>query len=74
MPLFYDEALIQLVRQRLMQDNRTAGVTVDVGCTDGCICLMGRVDTLEQAETAELVVEGMIGVRSVLNNIIVRQR
>ncbi len=74
MPLFYDEALIQLVRQRLMQDRRTAGVTVDICCTDGCICLMGRVDRLEQAETAEVLVQGMLGVRSVLNNIVVRRK
>lgn len=72
MPMFHDEALSQLIRQRLMADCRTAGVTVEVNCSDGCICLLGHVDSAEQRKTAELLIEGMTGVRSVLNRIMVR--
>jgi osmotically-inducible protein OsmY len=68
----YDEALIQLVRQRFMQDTRTQGAMVDICCSEGCICLIGRVDTSEQKLTAGMLVEGMHGVKSVLNNITVR--
>lgn len=72
MPIIFDVALEQLVRARLQGDSRTAGVMVDVCCEDGCICLIGRVDNTEQKQAAEFLVEGLTGVRSVLNQITVR--
>lgn len=55
-----------------MQDSRTQGVTVDVCCTDGCICLIGRVDSAVQKDTAEMLVGGVLGVKAVLNNLSIR--
>lgn len=72
MPMIFDEALGQLIRARLMQDRRTAGVTVDVCCNDGCICLTGLVDSPHQKETAVFLVEGLTGVRSVTDQIVVK--
>ena len=72
MPMIYDVALTQLIRERLQSDRRTSGLTVDVSCCDGSICLIGRVDTEEQKDTALFLVEGMNGVRSVLDQIVVR--
>ena len=73
MPMIFDEALGQLIRKRLQEDKRTAGATLDVSCCDGCICLLGHVDTEEQKDAAVFLVEGLTGVRSVIDQIIVRQ-
>ena len=73
MHMIFDEALGQTIRARLQQDRRTAGVTVDVNCCDGCICLVGNVDSNEQKEAAVFLVEGLAGVRSITDQIIVRQ-
>jgi len=72
-PLIFDEALSQLIRKRLQEDRRTAGATVDVTCSDGSICLLGYVDTEEQKDAAVFLVHGLTGVRSVTDQIIVRQ-
>ena len=72
MPMIFDVALSQLIRARLQQDIRTAGATVDVSCTDGTICLIGQVDTEEQKDTALFLVEGLIGVKAVMDQIVVR--
>ena len=73
MPMIFDVALSQLVRERLQHDARTAGVTVDVSCSNGDICLIGRVDTEEQKDTALFLVQGLTGVKSVMDQIIIRQ-
>jgi osmotically-inducible protein OsmY len=73
MPMIFDEAMGQLIRQRLMQDRRTAGVTIAITCADGCISLMGRVDTEEQKNATLFLINGMAGVRSVHDQIIVKQ-
>lgn len=73
MPMIYDVAMTQLIRERLQNDRRTAGLTVDIVCTDGSISLIGSADNDEQRDTAVWLVEGMAGVRSVLDQIIVRR-
>jgi osmotically-inducible protein OsmY len=73
MPIIFDVALTQLIRERLQQDARTAGAMIDVSCTDGAICLIGHADTQEQKEATLFVVKGMIGVRSIMDQIIIRR-
>ncbi len=73
MPFIYDAALDQLVRERLQNDKRTAGLTLDVSCADGSICLTGRVDTEQQRDAVLFLVEGLTGVRSIEDKIIVKQ-
>jgi osmotically-inducible protein OsmY len=73
MPMIFDVAMSQLIRERLQKDRRTSGLTVDVSCSDGSISLIGSVDTEEQRDTAVFLVEGLAGVRSVLDHIIVRR-
>lgn len=72
MPMIFDVAMGQLIRERLQRDKRTAGVTVDVSCADGCISLIGEVDTEEQKSAALFIIEGLSGVRSVMDQIIIR--
>lgn len=72
MPIMMDNALNQIIRERLQQDRRTAGATVDVNCCEGCISLVGRVDTEEQKQAAVFVVEGLTGVRMIHDHIVVR--
>ena len=74
MPMFLDEALGQMIRQRLLQDKRTAGLTVDVCCSNGCICLVGHVDSRAQKDAALFLIEGLPGVRSVSDQMIIRDR
>ncbi len=73
MPIVYDVAIVQLIRERLQQDARTAGAMVDVDCTDGAVCLIGQVDTKEQKDTALFLVAGLTGVSSVTDRISIRQ-
>jgi len=73
MPSIYDIALCQLIRDRLQQDKRTAGMTVDVTSCDGSVCLVGRVDTEAEKEAALFVVQGLTSVRCILDQIAVRQ-
>ncbi|MBI2842445.1 MAG: BON domain-containing protein [Armatimonadetes bacterium] len=72
MPMIFDEAMGQIIRERLMQDRRTAGLTVEICCNDGCICLVGQADSVEQRDAAIFLIEGLTGVRSVMDQIVVR--
>ncbi|MEN6521457.1 MAG: BON domain-containing protein [Armatimonadota bacterium] len=72
MPMIFDAAMGQLIRERLQQDKRTAGVTVEINCADGCISLIGEVDSEEQKNTTLFLIEGLSGVRSVMDQIIIR--
>lgn len=74
MPMIFDMAMCQLVRERLQHDARTAGMTVDVSCSNGYISLVGSVDTKEQKDTAIFLLEGLTGVKSVTDQIVVRQQ
>ncbi|MCX8052778.1 MAG: BON domain-containing protein [Armatimonadetes bacterium] len=66
------EALAALVRDRLLADYRVASQPIDVRCSDGCVSLVGFVDTPEQKELVVRLVSGLIGVRSVTDGIEVR--
>lgn len=62
---FQDEALAQRVRQAITQDKRIGGLPMMVRAAGGEISLKGRVDTPEQKELAQLVAQGVPGVRGV---------
>jgi len=74
MPMVYDAAIRQLIMERLQQDKRTAGAMVDVSCTDGCIRLIGQVDSEEQKKAALFIIEGLPGISNISDQIIVRER
>ena len=67
-----NEALVALVRDRLMGDSRTAAQPIDVCCSEGFVSLIGFVDTLEQKSLAVQLVTGLIGVRNIKDEIVVR--
>lgn len=62
---FQDEALAQRVRHAITQDKRIGGLPIMVRAANGEIALKGRVDTPEQRELAQLVAQGIPGVRYV---------
>ncbi len=66
------EALAALVRDRLLADCRIASQPIDVSCCEGCVSLIGFADTLEQKRLAVQLVTGLIGVRTVKDEIVVR--
>ena len=61
-----------IIRSRLTEDRRTGGQAIDVLVTNGDIYLMGRVDSDDQREAAEMIVRGLVGVRGIVDNIVVR--
>ena len=67
-----NQVLGALVRDRLLGDCRLAAQPIDVSCCDGCVSLIGFVDTPEQKQLAMQLVMGLIGVRSIEDEIVVR--
>lgn len=67
-----NEALMALIRNRLMQDSRIACAAIDVRCAEGYVHLIGMVDTPEQKEVAVALVTGLVGVRKVIDELGVR--
>ena len=66
------QALVALVRDRLLADHRLSAQPIDACCCDGCVSLVGFVDTPEQKQLAVQLIVGLIGVRSVEDQIVVR--
>ncbi|MDH7600916.1 MAG: BON domain-containing protein [Armatimonadota bacterium] len=65
-------ALLCLVRERLLHDLRLAGQSIDVSCCEGCVWLVGAVDSPELKKLAVDLVSGLIGVRQVKDQLVVR--
>lgn len=68
-----NHALMAMISQRLQQDHRVSSLSIDVICTDGCVCLRGTVDTPDQKKLAMQLLAGMIGVSSVQDELAVKQ-
>ena len=68
-----NQALMEAIRDRLLEDSRIASLAIDVSCADGFVCLVGSVDTVEQTELAVKLITGMVGVRNVREELRVRE-
>ncbi len=66
-----NEALMALIRGRLISDCRLSALAIDVRCREGSVALVGRVDSDEQKRLAIELVKGMIGVCSVSDELTV---
>jgi osmotically-inducible protein OsmY len=66
------EALLSLIRHRLLNDCRLAGQSIDVAYSDGCISLVGMVDAPELKKLAVELISGLIGVGWVKDELVVR--
>lgn len=64
-----DAALLSIIRDTLMRDERTAGQTIDVLVSEGLVVLFGRCDEEHQAQVAVTLAKGLVGVRDVLDRI-----
>ena len=67
-----NQALVAVIRDRLMADGRISALAIDVSCAEGFVCLIGSVDTAEQRDLAVELVTGMVGVRNVQDELFVR--
>ena len=67
-----NEALVALIRARLLQDSRIAALAIDVCSCDGHVSLIGSVDTPDQKKLTVELVRGLIGVRNVVDELRVR--
>ncbi len=67
-----NEALAMLIRSRLAQDCRISALPIDITCRDGEVCLLGSVDTPYQKQLAVELVTGMIGVRTIVDELVIR--
>jgi len=64
-----DSALINTVRDTLMNDARTAGQTIDVIVSEGVVVLFGACDEETHAGIAVTLTQGLVGVSRVLDRI-----
>ena len=71
-PLPGDKALAEAVRRELREDAPTTAVTLTVEVRERVVTLVGTVDGLEDAETAETVVWAVPGVVGVHDEIATR--
>lgn len=67
-----DTVITTRVEAALAKDPIASALDVEVDTFEGRVQLSGFVETEEQAERAEEIAEGIRGVRSVENNIIVK--
>ena len=67
-----NQAMIALISERLASDSRLAALAIDVCCADGFVLLVGSVDTIEQKKLAVNLVTGLIGVRNVKDELVMR--
>ena len=61
----HDEALSMSVRDALSADKRISSLPIQVRVTNGDVFLKGSVDSLEQRDVAQFIVQGVQGVRHV---------
>ena len=67
-----DQAITDIVRSRLSEDQDTSGQTIDVTVTEGDLFLVGWCDSTDQKISAVRIAKGTHGVRTVINDIRVR--
>ena len=67
-----EQMMAGLIRMRLCEDRRTGGQTIDVLVVNGDVYLLGQVDSDDQREAAEKIVEGLFGVRQIVDEVVVR--
>ena len=70
---FRNDALVTIIRDRLMRDSRIAALSIDISCSDGYVSIVGVVDSPEQRELIINLISGMIGVRNVMDQLIVKR-
>ena len=68
-----DQAITQIVRTRLGEDQDTCGQTIDVSVADGDLFLIGSCDSDNQKVSAVRIAKGAYGVRTVIDEIRVRR-
>lgn len=64
-----DATITASVKTRLLADDRTDGLKIDVDTQSGVVHLSGEVDTPDQIKTAEVIAKKVDGVKSVENNL-----
>ncbi|MHB9035512.1 MAG: BON domain-containing protein [Armatimonadota bacterium] len=67
-----NDALMAMICDRLACDRRVSALPIDVCCCDGQVSLIGVVDTAEQKRLALDLVSGVMGVHSVIDQIMVK--
>ena len=67
-----EQVMAGLIRTRLGEDRRTCGQPIDVLVADGDVYLLGHCDNDDQREAAETIIEGLVGVRQIVDNIQIR--
>ncbi len=68
-----EQAIAELVKNRLGTNQDTCGQTIDVTVADGDLFLIGWCDSEDQKVSAVRIAKGACGVRTVIDNIRVRR-
>ncbi|MDO8586765.1 MAG: BON domain-containing protein [Armatimonadota bacterium] len=67
-----EQVMAGLIRTRLCEDRRTGGQPIDVLVANGDVYLLGQVDSEDQRMAAETIVRGLVGVRQIVDKVVVR--
>ena len=67
-----DASITASVKTRLLADQRTDGLKIDVDTQSGVVYLSGEVDSSEEVKVAESIAKRVDGVASVENNLRVK--
>jgi osmotically-inducible protein OsmY len=67
-----DASMTASVKTRLLADQRTDGLKIDVDTQSGVVYLSGEVDSSEEVKLAESIAKRVDGVASVENNLRVK--
>ena len=70
---FRNDALVSIIRDRLMRDSRIAALSIDISCSEGYVSIVGVVDSPEQRDLIINLISGMIGVRNVMDQLTVKR-
>lgn len=72
-PAGMDDAAIEAeLRSRLLDDVETKALELSIQVDDGVVTVSGNVDTMAQKNRITETARGIDGVRSVINNVVVR--
>ena len=69
-----DDLISDHVRLRLSGDPEVKGGALDAICKDGVVTITGTVDTNRQKEKAAKIAKKVKGVKSVVNNLVVKEK
>lgn len=74
MEIHRDRAVEEMIRQRLMEDNRVSGQSISVVSSRGYVQITGIVESEDARIVVLQLIAGVMGVRNVEDRMVLRSR